>query len=80
MTPNIEEHDLGVKAKNATKFLEEGDRVKVVVRFRGRELGHMDVGREVLAKFAEMTSECSVIDKFPITEGKNMIMFLAPKK
>lgn len=80
MTPNIEEHDLAVKAKNASKFLEDGDRVKVVVRFRGRELGHMDVGREVLAKFAEMTTEYSVIDKFPVVEGKNMIMFLTPKK
>ncbi len=80
MTPNIEEHDLSVKAKNASKFLEDGDRVKVVVRFRGRELGHMDVGREVLARFAEMTSEYSVIDKQPIIEGKNMIMFLTPKK
>lgn len=80
MTPNIEEHDLGVKAKNASKFLEEGDRVKVVVRFRGRELGHMDAGREVLMQFAELTSEVSVIDKQPIVEGKNMIMFLTPKK
>lgn len=80
MTPNIEEHDLGVKAKNASKFLEDGDRVKVVVRFRGRELGHMDVGREVLTRFAELTSEFSVIDKHPVVEGKNMIMFLTPKK
>lgn len=80
MTPNIEEHDLSVKAKNACKFLEEGDRVKVVIRFRGRELGHMDVGRDVLMQFAEITSEYSVIDKQPIVEGKNMIMFLAPKK
>jgi len=56
MTPNIEDHDLAVKAKNASKFLEEGDRVKVVVRFRGRELGKMDMGRDVLMQFAEMTS------------------------
>lgn len=80
MTPNIEEHDLGVKAKNASKFLEDGDRVKVVVRFRGRELGHMDVGREVLMQFAELTKESASIDKYPIVEGKNMIMFLTPKK
>lgn len=80
MTPNIEEHDLSVKAKNASKFLEDGDRVKVVVRFRGRELGHMEVGKEVLMQFAEMTKEYSVIDKQPIVEGKNMTMFLAPKK
>ncbi len=80
MTPNIEEHDLAVKAKNASKFLEDGDRVKVVIRFRGRELGHMDAGREVLMQFAELTSEHSVIDKQPVVEGKNMIMFLTPKK
>lgn len=80
MTPNIEEHDLSVKAKNATKFLQDGDRVKVVVRFRGRELGHMDVGRVVLMKFAELTAEYSTIDKQPVIEGKNMTMFLVPKK
>ncbi len=80
MTPNIEDHDLSVKAKNACKFLEDGDRVKVVVRFRGRELGHMEVGKEVLMQFAELTSEYAVIDKQPIVEGKNMTMFLAPKK
>ncbi|HOK48830.1 MAG TPA: translation initiation factor IF-3 [Sedimentibacter sp.] len=80
MTPNIEEHDLAVKAKNAARFLEDGDRVKVVVRFRGRELGKMELGREVLMQFAEMTSEYSVIDKQPTVEGKNMSMFLTPKK
>lgn len=80
MTPNIEDHDLAVKAKNACKFLEDGDRVKVVVRFRGRELGHMDVGREVLMQFAELTKDYAVIDKHPLIEGKNMTMFLAPKK
>ena len=80
MTPNIEEHDLAVKAKNASKFLKDGDRVKVVVRFRGRELGHIDVGRQVLLQFAEMTAEDAVIDKYPLIEGKNMTMFLSPKK
>jgi len=80
MTPNIEDHDLSVKAKNASKFLQDGDRVKVVVRFRGRELGHTDVGRKVLLQFAEMTTEHSTIDKYPMIEGKNMTMFLVPKK
>jgi translation initiation factor IF-3 len=80
MTPNIEEHDLQVKAKNANKFLSDGDRVKVVVRFRGRELGHMDVGRVVLMKFAGLTSETATIDKHPTVEGRNMTMFLVPKK
>jgi translation initiation factor IF-3 len=80
MTPNIEEHDLQVKAKNANKFLVDGDRVKVVVRFRGRELGHMDVGKDVLMQFAELTAENATIDKQPMVEGKNMTMFLVPKK
>ncbi len=79
LTPNIEEHDLGVKAKNASKFLEDGDRVKVVVRFRGREIGYSELGRKVLMKFAEITSEHSTIDKMPKIEGRNMIMFLNPK-
>ena len=80
MTPNIEDHDLAVKAKNASKFLQEGDRVKVVVRFRGRELGKMDAGRVVLMQFAELKAEHSTIDKYPTVEGKNMTMFLTPKK
>ena len=79
LTPNIEEHDLGVKAKNASKFLQDGDRVKVVVRFRGREIGYSELGHNVMMKFAELTSELSVIDKQPKLEGRNMIMFLNPK-
>lgn len=79
MTPKIEKHDLDVKAKNANKFLQKGDRVKVTVRFRGRELGHKDIGYNVLMKFAELTSENSVIDRKPKMEGRNMIMILSPK-
>lgn len=79
LTPNIEEHDLAVKAKNACKFLDDGDRVKVVVRFRGREIGYSAVGQKVLEKFAELTSEKSTIEKMPKIEGRNMIMFLNPK-
>ena len=79
LTPNIEEHDLGVKAKNASKFLQDGDRVKVVVKFRGREIGYAEIGQKVLMKFAELTSENSTIDKMPKIEGRNMIMFLNPK-
>jgi translation initiation factor IF-3 len=79
LTPNIEDHDLSVKAKNATKFLKDGNRVKVSVRFRGREMGYSQIGRDVLKKFAEITSEVSTIDKMPKIEGRNMIMFLNPK-
>ncbi len=79
MTPNIDEHDLQVKIKNAIKFLEKGDRVKVAVRFRGRQLGNTSIGREVLDKFVEATSEYSVVDKPPKMEGRQMVMFLNSK-
>ena len=79
MTPNIEEHDLNVKAKRAIGFLKDGDKVKVSVRFRGRELGHTDMGKEVLLNFTEITAEYGVIDKQPKMEGRNMVMYLVPK-
>jgi translation initiation factor IF-3 len=79
MTPSIEDNDLNVKAKKASQFLKDGDKVKVSVRFRGREMGHTDIGREVLVRFAELTSEYGVIDKQPKLEGRNMVMFLNPK-
>ncbi|NLX61140.1 MAG: translation initiation factor IF-3 [Tissierellia bacterium] len=80
LTPSIEEHDLKVKAKRANEFLKNGDRVKVSVRFRGRELGHIEIGREVLMKFAELTKDNGVIEKQPKMEGRNMVMFLTSKK
>lgn len=79
LTPNIEEHDLNVKATQASKFLQKENKVKVSVRFRGRELGHTDIGKEVLAQFAERVSEYGTIEKKAKMEGRNMIMFLAPK-
>ncbi|WP_019132485.1 translation initiation factor IF-3 [Peptoniphilus obesi] len=77
LTPNIEEHDLNTKANQAKKFLDNGDRVKVSVRFRGREMGHTDMGRQVLDRFTELISEHGVVDKKPKMEGRNMIMFLS---
>ncbi|KNF07483.1 translation initiation factor IF-3 [Gottschalkia purinilytica] len=79
LTPSIEENDIKVKAKRAIDFLKNGDKVKVTVRFRGRELGHAEVGKQVLGKFANLTSEYGVIDKQPKLEGRNMVMFLNPK-
>ena len=79
LTPNIEDNDLNVKARKASEFLKDGDKVKVSVRFRGREMGHTEIGREVLVRFAELTSEYGVIDKQPKLEGRNMVMFLNPK-
>nr|WP_300005066.1 translation initiation factor IF-3 [Tissierella sp.] len=79
LTPNIEIHDLNVKAKRANEFLQSGDKVKVSVRFRGREMGHTAIGRVVLKDFVELTKDSGVVEKTPRLEGRNMTMFLAPK-
>ncbi len=78
MTPNIDTHDLHVKAKQAERFLENGDKVKVSVRFRGRELGHTELGREVLDDFLEILGDNAIVDKQPKMEGRNMVMHLNP--
>lgn len=78
LTPNIESHDLNTKANQAVKFLDNGDRVKVSVRFRGREMGHTEIGKEVLEDFVNLISEHGVVDKKPKMEGKSMVMFLSP--
>ena len=78
LSPNIDTHDLEVKANKANNFLRKGDRVKVTVRFRGRELGHTSIGKDVLNDFADLTSENGIIDKKPTMEGRSMVMFLAP--
>ena len=79
-TPNIEDHDLNTKANRAIDFLKNGDRVKVSVRFRGREMGHTDLGQEVLDKFYDLVSEYGVVDKKPKLEGRNLVMFLSERK
>ena len=78
LTPNIESHDLNTKANQGIKFLDNGDRVKVSVRFRGREMGHTEIGREVLGDFVNLVSEHGVVDKKPKMEGRSMVMFLSP--
>lgn len=80
LSPNIDDHDLNTKQKNAAKFLEKGDKVKVSVRFRGREMTHTEIGREVLEQFAEGISEVGTIEKAPKMEGRSMVMFLMPKR
>ncbi len=80
LSPNIDDHDLETKQKNAAKFLEKGDKVKVSVRFRGREMTHTEIGREVLNQFAEGISDVGAIDKAPKMEGRSMVMFLMPKR
>ena len=79
ITPNIEEHDFEFKCKNAKKFIEDGNKVKVTVRFRGRELNYVKLGEEVLNKFIEELSEIATPEKKPILEGKNMFIILAKK-
>lgn len=79
-SPNIEDHDIGVKAKNAQKFLKDGDKVKVTVRFRGREMGNTSVGFNLLKNFAERLSEVGEIEKQAKLEGRNLTMVLKPKK
>ena len=76
----VQDHDLEVKAKNCSKFLSKGDKVKVSVRFRGREMAYVDRGKEVLEKFAAMVSEVGTIEKKPKLEGRNYTMTLQPIK
>ncbi|NLA70329.1 MAG: translation initiation factor IF-3 [Clostridiales bacterium] len=80
LSPSIEDHDVQVKAKTAIKFLKEGDKLKVSLRFRGRERDFVAKGYEVMQKFADLVSEYGDIEKQPKMEGRRMNMFLAPKK
>ena len=79
ITPNIEEHDFGFKALIARKFLEDGNKVKITVRFRGRELNNTKLGEQVLNQFIENLEDISVVERKPKLEGKNMFIILAKK-
>ena len=79
MSPSIDTNDLNTKVKNAMKFLNDGNRVKVTVRFRGREMAHTSIGQELLLKFAQECGETAVMDKAPKLEGRHMSIFLSPK-
>ncbi len=79
MSPGIGDNDFNTKLKNAQKFLNDGDRVKVSVRFRGREMAHTDIGAVLLKDFAAKCEEIASMDKAPKLEGRNMSMFLSPK-
>ena len=79
ITPNIEEHDFGFKAKNAKKFIEDGNKVKITVRFRGRELNNVKMGENVLNDFAKELEDVAVVEKAPKLEGKNKFIILAKK-
>ena len=80
LSPNIDENDLNTKANQARKFLQHGDKVKVTLKFRGREMAHMHLGKEILDSFAAKLEDCAVIEKAAKLEGRNMIMFLSEKR
>ena len=79
MSPGIDTNDLNVKMKNAMKFLRDGNRVKVTVRFRGREMAHTDIGEQLLIRFGEGCAEAANMEKKPKLDGRNMSIFLSPK-
>ena len=79
MSPGIGENDFNTKLKNGQKFLTDGDRVKVSVRFRGREMAHTEIGEQLLKDFAAKCADIATLDKNPKLEGRNMSMFLSPK-
>jgi len=79
LSATIEENDVQTKAKNAIKFLQEGDKVKVSIRFRGRQITHSDIGMKVMQDFIERTKDVSTVERRPMLDGRHMIMILAPK-
>ncbi len=79
LRPRIEEHDFEVKARNAERFLKEGDKVKATVMFRGREIVHPDLGKEVLDRLASQVAPVAAVERAARVEGRNMIMILTPK-
>jgi translation initiation factor IF-3 len=79
LRPNIEQHDFDVKVKNAVRFVQEGNKVKVTIMFRGRELSHPELGREILDRVAATLGDTVSVERNAKLEGKNMTMILAPK-
>ena len=80
ISPNIDTNDFNTKVGAARKFLEKGNRVKVTLRFRGREMAHMSTSKHILEDFAQMLSDIAVVEKMPKVEGRSMIMFLTVKR
>ena len=79
LSATIEDHDVDVKYRNAVKFLKDGNKVKVTIRFRGRQITHSEIGRQVMTEFAERIKEYGTVDKAPQIEGRNMSMFISPR-
>ena len=79
MRPNIDDHDYDVKMRNVKRFIEDGDKVKITLRFRGRELSHQQLGMNLLRRVQEDTAEYAKIEAYPRMEGRQMLMVLSPK-
>lgn len=79
ITPNIEQHDFEFKAKNARKFIEDGNKLKITIKFKGREVNNSKLGEDVLNKFIENLSDIAIVEKQPKLEGKNMFIMLSKK-
>jgi translation initiation factor IF-3 len=79
LSPTIDENDVQTKLKNVKKFLEKGDKVKLTIRFRGREITHQEIGRKILDRLANEVKEMSEVERHPKLEGRQMIMILTPK-
>jgi len=79
MRPNIDTHDYDVKMRSARRFLEEGDKVKMTLRFRGREMAHQELGMDLLKRVQDDTAEIAKIEAYPRLEGRQMLMVLSPK-
>ena len=80
LSPNIDVNDLNTKSNAARKFLEKGNKVKVTLRFRGREMAHVESSKHILTDFAEKLSDIAVVEKAPKVEGRSMMMFLTEKR
>ena len=78
LSPRIDTHDFETKAKQGRKFLEAGNKVRVVMRFRGREMSHMAIGKEIIDKFADVCSDVGTVDKKPVVDGRIMSMVISP--
>ena len=80
LSVTIDIHDFNTRVKNSSKYLEKGHKVKASIRFKGREMAHTDLGKDVLLRFADALKDVSVIEQKPVLEGRNMTMILMPKK
>ena len=79
LRPNIDTHDYDVKMRNARRFIDDGDKVKVTLRFRGREMAHQDLGAQVLERVREELDEIAKVEQMPKMEGRQMVMVMAPR-